>query len=312
MLAYTLRRTLWAIPTILAVITACYLLLHLTPGGPFDTEKQLSAAVLANLNAKYHLDEPLWLQYLHYLGSLLHGDLGPSFRYADWTVNDLVWKALPVSLGVGGVSVPIALVIGVALGTVAAVRRDRFVDHFVMVLGNIGNVVPPFVLGPVLVWIFAILLKTSEGYGWLPAGGWGEGEWRYRVLPIVLLTIINVAAIARVMRGSMIEVLSGNFIRTARAKGLPGRTIVLRHAMKPALMPVVSLLGSICISSITAAVVTESVFALPGLGQLVVNGAINRDYTLVLGLVVLTTAIAVLFNLLVDLAYAWLDPRIRY
>jgi oligopeptide transport system permease protein len=173
-------------------------------------------------------------------------------------------------------------------------------------------VVPPFVLGPVLVWIFAILLKTSEGQGWLPAGGWGEGEWRYRVLPIVLLTIINVAAIARVMRGSMIEVLSGNFIRTARAKGLPGRTIVLRHALKPALMPVVSLLGSICISSITAAVVTESVFALPGLGQLVVNGAINRDYTLVLGLVVLTTAVAVLFNLLVDLAYAWLDPRIRY
>jgi oligopeptide transport system permease protein len=208
--------------------------------------------------------------------------------------------------------VPIAVVIGVALGTVAAVRRDRFVDHFVMVLGNIGNVVPPFVLGPVLVWIFAILLKTSEGHGWLPAGGWGDGEWRYRVLPIVLLTIINVAAIARVMRGSMIEVLSGNFIRTARAKGLPGRTIVLRHAMKPALMPVVSLLGSICISSITAAVVTESVFALPGLGQLVVNGAINRDYTLVLGLVVLTTAVAVLFNLLVDLAYAWLDPRIRY
>ncbi|CAH2897669.1 MAG: Oligopeptide ABC transporter, permease protein OppB (TC 3.A.1.5.1) [uncultured Paraburkholderia sp.] len=304
MLAYTLRRTLWAIPTILAVITACYLLLHLTPGGPFDTERQLSAAVLANLNARYHLDEPLWLQYLHYLGSLLRGDLGPSFRYADWSVNDLVWKALPVSLGVGGVSVPI----GVALGTLAAVRRDRFVDHAVMVLGNIGNVVPPFVLGPVLVWIFAILLKTSEGQGWLPAGGWGEGEWRYCVLPIVLVTFIKVPAIARVMRGSMIEVLSGNFIRTARAKGLPGRTIVLRHALKPALMPV----GSFCISSITAAVVTESVFALPGLGQLVVNGAINRDYTLVLGLVVLTTAAAVLFNLLVDLAYAWLDPRIRY
>ncbi len=312
MLAYTLRRTLWAIPTVLAVITVCYLLLHLTPGGPFDTEKQLSAAVLQNLNAKYHLNEPLWRQYLLYLDALLHGDLGPSFRYSDWSVNDLVWKALPVSLGVGGVSVPIAMALGVAFGTVAAVRRGSFVDHGVMVLGNIGNVVPPFVLGPVLVWIFAILLRTADGHGWLPAGGWGDGKWQYRVLPVALLTLINMATIARVMRGSMIEVLGGNFIRTARAKGLPGHTIVLRHALKPALMPVVSLLGSVCISSITSAVVTESVFALPGLGQLVVNGAINRDYTLVLGLVVLTTVVAVLFNLLVDLAYAWLDPRIRY
>jgi oligopeptide transport system permease protein len=299
MLAYALRRTLWVIPTVLAVITVCYLMLHATPGGPFDTEKHLSAATLANLNAKYHLDQPLWKQYLLYLNALLHGDLGPSVRYVDWSVNDLVGKALPVSLGVGGLSVPIALVIGVLLGTAAAVRRD-------------GNVIPPFVLGPVLVWVFAILLKRSDGHGWLPAGGWGDGGWRYRVLPMALLVIINVSSIARVMRGSMIEVLSGNFIRTARAKGMPGHVIVLRHALKPALMPVVSLMGSICISSITAAVVTESVFALPGLGQLVVDGAINRDYTLVLGLVVLTTVAAVVFNLLVDLAYAWLDPRIRY
>ncbi|MGF6411728.1 ABC transporter permease subunit [Paraburkholderia sp. MM5482-R1] len=311
MLAYTLRRALWAIPTILAVITACYLLLHLTPGGPFDSEKHLSAAVLANLDAKYHIDQPLWKQYLLYIDSLLHGDLGASFRYTDWSVSELVWKALPVSLGVGGISVPIALVIGVALGTVAAVRRNGVIDHGVMLLGNLGSVVPPFILGPVLVWVFAILIKRGE-HGLLPAGGWGDGDWHYRVLPIVLLVIINVSTIARVMRGSMIEVLSGNFIRTARAKGLAGHTIVLRHALKPALMPVVSLLGSLCISSITAAVVTESVFALPGLGQLVVNGAINRDYTLVLGLVALITAFAVLFNLLVDLAYAWLDPRIRY
>ena len=312
MLAYALRRTLWVIPTVLAVITVCYLMLHATPGGPFDTEKHLSAATLANLNAKYHLDQPLWKQYLLYLNALLHGDLGPSVRYVDWSVNDLVSKALPVSLGVGGLSVPIALVIGVFLGTAAAVRRDGITDRIVMLLGNVGNVIPPFVLGPVLVWVFAILLRRSDGHGWLPAGGWGDGGWRYRVLPMALLVIINVSSIARVMRGSMIEVLSGNFIRTARAKGMPGHVIVLRHALKPALMPVVSLLGSICISSITAAVVTESVFALPGLGQLVVDGAINRDYTLVLGLVVLTTVAAVVFNLLVDLAYAWLDPRIRY
>ncbi|HKT96940.1 MAG TPA: ABC transporter permease subunit [Paraburkholderia sp.] len=312
MLAYTLRRVLWSVPTVLAVVTACFLLLHLTPGGPFDTDRALSAAALANLNARYHLDEPLWQQYLRYLGALVHGDLGGSFRYADWTVNELVRKALPVSLGIGGISIPLAVLLGVALGTVAAVRRNSSIDHAVMLLGNLGNVVPPFVLGPVLVLLFAVLLKTQDGNGWLPAGGWGEGDWRHRVLPVALLVIINMAAIAHVMRGSLIEVLAGNFIRTAHAKGLPGRTVVLRHALRPALMPVVSLLGPVCISSITAAVVTESVFALPGLGQLVVNGAVNRDYTLVLGLVVLTTIAAVLFNLLVDLAYAWLDPRIRY
>lgn len=312
MLAYTLRRTLWAVPTMLGVITVCFLLLHATPGGPFEAEKQLSAAALANLDAKYHFTEPLWRQYLLYFGALLQGDLGASYRYVDWSVNELVGRALPVSLGIGGASIPIALVLGIALGVAAAVRRDRPIDRFVMLLGNTGNVVPPFVLGPVLVWVFAIVLKTREGQGWLPAGGWGDGAWSHRVLPIALLVVINVSTIARVMRASMIEVLSSNFIRTARAKGLPPRIVVWRHALKPALMPVVSLLGAIAISSITSAVVTESVFALPGLGQLVVNGAINRDYTLVLGIVVLTTVAAVLFNLLVDLAYALLDPRIRY
>jgi oligopeptide transport system permease protein len=312
MFTYALRRMLWAMPTMLGVITACYLLLHATPGGPFDSEKQLSAATLANLDAKYHLSEPLWRQYLLYLNALIHGDLGASYRYVDWSVNDLVAKALPVSVGVGGASIPIALILGVSLGVAAAVRRDRWIDRFVMLLGNSGNVVPPFVLGPVLVWIFAIMLKTREGHGWLPAGGWGDGAWSHRLLPIALLVLINVSTIARVMRASMIDVLGSPFIRTARAKGLPPRIVVWRHALKPALMPVVSLLGAISISSITSAVVTESVFSLPGLGQLVVNGAINRDYTLVLGIVVLTTVAAVLFNLFVDLAYALLDPRIRY
>jgi oligopeptide transport system permease protein len=312
MLAYTLRRVLWAIPTVLAVITICYLLLHLTPGGPFDSEKGLSAAARANLDAKYHLSEPLWRQYFLYLAALAHGDFGPSYRYVDWSVNDLVAKALPVSLRVGGTSIPIALALGVLLGVVAAVRRNGLADRAVMLLGNVGNVLPPFVLGPLFVWVFAILLKTGGDRGWLPAGGWGGGGWRYRVLPIALLVLINLSTIARVMRASMIEVMSSNFIRTARAKGVPAYRIVLRHALKPALLPVISLVGTIAISSITAAVVTETVFSLPGLGQLVVNGAINRDYTLMLGLVVLTTVAAVFLNLLVDLAYAILDPRIRY
>jgi oligopeptide transport system permease protein len=306
MWSYTLRRVLAAIPTVLVVITVCYLLLHATPGGPFDTDRKVSAAVLANLQAKYHLDLPLWQQYLLYLKGLAQGDLGASFRYADWSVNDLVASALPVSLAIGGTAMLLAAVIGVTLGIVAALRQNSVVDYFVMLLGNVGSAVPSFVLGPVMIIVFAILLK------WLPAGGWHDFELRFMVLPIALLTIINVSTIGRVMRGSLIEVMHSNFIRTARAKGLPTRVVVMRHALKPALLPVVSLLGPLAISSITSALVTETVFSLPGLGKLIVNGAGNRDYTLVLGLVVLITLLTVTLNLLVDLAYAWLDPKIRY
>lgn len=306
MWSYTLRRILATLPTVLAVITVCYLMLHATPGGPFDSERKVSEAVLANLQAKYHLDMPLWKQYLYYLDGLLHGDLGASFRFADWSVNDLVAAALPVSLAIGGISMVISIVIGVLLGIVAALKQNSMVDHAVMLIGNIGSAFPSFVIGPVLVLVFAIWLP------WLPSGGWNNFEARYMILPIALLTFINVSTIGRVMRGSLIEVLSSNFIRTARAKGLPLRTVVLRHAMRPALLPVVSVLGPLAISSITAAVVTETWFSLPGLGKLIVNGAGNRDYTLVLGLVILVTLLAVTLNLLVDLAYAFLDPKIRY
>lgn len=306
MWSYALRRILATLPTVLAVVTVCYLMLHATPGGPFDAERKIPAAVLANLEAKYHLDLPLWQQYLYYLNSLLHGDLGASFRYADWSVNDLVAKALPVSLAVGGIAMLISVVVGVALGIFAALRQNSAVDHLVMVFGNIGSAFPSFVIGPVLVLVFAIWLP------WLPSGGWNNFEPRYMVLPVALLSLINISTVGRVMRGSLIEVLSSNFIRTARAKGLPLRTVVLRHAMRPALLPVVSVLGPLAISSITAAIVTETWFSLPGLGKLIVNGAANRDYTLVLGLVILVTVLTVMLNLLVDLAYAVLDPKIRY
>jgi len=303
---YTLRRILATLPTLLTVITVCYLMLHLTPGGPFDSERKVSAAVLANLQAKYHLDLPLWQQYLYYLNNLLHGDLGASFRYADWSVNDLVAKALPVSLLIGGLSMLIAVFAGVVLGIWAALRQNSWLDHGLMIFCNIGGSVPSFVIGPLLVTVFALWLQ------WLPSGGWNEGQWRFVVLPVALLAVINLSTVGRVMRGSLIEVLSSNFILAARAKGLPMSTIVLRHALRPALIPVVSVLGPLAISSITAAVVTETWFSLPGLGKLIVNGASNRDYTLVLGLVVLVTFVAVLLNLLVDLAYALLDPKIRY
>jgi oligopeptide transport system permease protein len=306
MWSYTLRRILATIPTVLAVITICYFMLHATPGGPFDTERKVSPAVLANLEAKYHLDLPPWQQYLYYLNSLAHGDLGASFRYADWSVNDLVANALPVSLLIGGISMLISIVIGVALGIASALKQNSHIDHLMMLIANIGSAFPSFVIGPVLVLVFAIWLP------WLPSGGWNEFETKYMILPIALLTFINISTIGRVMRGSLIEVLSSNFIRTARAKGLPLRTVIMRHAMRPALLPVVSVLGPLAISNITAAVVTETWFQLPGLGRLIVNGASNRDYTLVLGLVILVTVVAVTLNLLVDLAYAALDPKIRY
>jgi oligopeptide transport system permease protein len=306
MWSYTLRRLLATIPTLLAVITVSYFLLHAAPGGPFDAERKVSEAVLANLQAKYHLDLPPWQQYLYYLNNLVHGDLGASFRYADWSVNDLVAAALPVSLSIGGTSLVLSFFIGVALGIAAALKQNSIADYLVMLVSNLGSVFPSFVIGPVLVLVFALW------FHWLPAGGWDNFSPRFMILPVALLTFINVATIARVMRGSLIEVLHSNFIRTARAKGLPTRVVVLRHALKPALLPVVSIIGPLAIGSITAALVTETVFSLPGLGKLIVNGAGNRDYTLVLGLVVLITVLAVTLNLLVDLAYAALDPKIRY
>ena len=305
MLAYTFRRLLITIPTLLVVIGVVYILLFSAPGGPFDSERVVPEAIQAQLMAKYHLDQPYWKQYLLYIGQLLQGDLGVSYRYADWSVNELVGSALPVSLTIGGLSIILSLLIGVLLGALAALYRNSFVDYVVMALGSLGSVVPSFVLGPLLVLAFAI------GLQWLPSGGWDHFSWQFMVLPVSLLTLINVSTLARIMRASMVEVMGSNYIRTARAKGLPMHLIVFRHALRPSLLPVVTIVGPLAVSSITSALVTESIFSIPGLGILVVNGAANRDYTLVLGLVVLITALVVLVNLCVDLIYAFLDPRSR-
>lgn len=305
MLAYTFRRLLITIPTLLVVIGVVYILLFSAPGGPFDSERVVPEAIQAQLMSKYHLDLPYWKQYLLYIGQLLQGDLGVSYRYADWSVNELVGSALPVSLTIGGLSIILSLLIGVLLGALAALYRNSFVDYLVMALGSLGSVVPSFVLGPLLVLAFAI------GLQWLPSGGWDHFSWRFMVLPVSLLTLINVSTLARIMRASMVEVMGSNYIRTARAKGLPMHLIVFRHALRPSLLPVVTIVGPLAVSSITAALVTESIFSIPGLGILVVNGAANRDYTLVLGLVVLITTLVVLVNLCVDLIYAFLDPRSR-
>jgi len=305
MFAYTFRRLLSTIPTLLVVIGVVYILLFSAPGGPFDSERVVPEAIQAQLMSKYHLDQPYWKQYLLYIWQLLQGDLGVSYRYADWSVNELVASALPVSLAIGGLAIALSLVIGVLLGAMAALYRNSFVDYFVMALGSLGSVVPSFVLGPLLVLAFAI------GLQWLPSGGWDHFSWKFMVLPVSLLTLINVSTLARIMRASMVEVMNSNYIRTARAKGLPIRLIVFRHALRPSLLPVVTIVGPLAVSSITSALVTESIFSIPGLGILVVNGAANRDYTLVLGLVVLITTMVVLVNLCVDLMYAFLDPRSR-
>ncbi len=310
MLRLIFRRLFESIPTLLILIAVTFFMMRMAPGGPFDAEKKLAPEIEANLRAAYHLDEPLWQQFGRYLWNLARGDFGPSFQYRDRTVTELIASGFPVSLQLGGLAMLIAVVVGVSLGSLAALRQNRPADYGTMALAMTGISVPNFVVGPLLVLVFAVYL------GWLPAGGLGEGAasgggWRNLVLPVFTLALTQVAYIARLTRGSMIEVLRSNFIRTARAQGLPTFTILVRHALKPAMIPVVSYLGPATAGLITGSVVIETIFDLPGLGRYFVTGALNRDYTLVLGIVVFYGALIILFNFLVDLVYGWLDPRSR-
>ena len=310
MLRLFFRRLLESIPTLLILIAVTFFMMRMAPGGPFDSEKRLAPEVEANLRAAYHLDEPLWQQFGRYLWNLVQGDFGPSFQYRDRTVTELIAGGFPVSLQLGGFAMLIAIVAGVALGSLAALRQNKATDYTTMAAAMTGISVPNFVLAPLLVLVFAIYL------GWLPAGGLGEetffaGGWKNFVLPVFTLALTQVAYIARLTRGSMIEVLRSNYIRTARAQGLSTLTILFRHALKPALIPVVSYLGPATAGLITGSVVIEQIFGLPGLGRYFVTGALNRDYTLVLGIVVFYGALIILFNFLVDLIYGWLDPRSR-
>ena len=305
MLHLTLRRLLESIPTLLILIAVTFFMMRMAPGGPFDSEKRLAPEIEANLRAAYHLDEPLYQQFGRYLLGLTHGDFGPSLKYRDRSVTELIASGFPVSLKLGGLAMLIAVFGGVTLGSIAALRQNRPADYTTMALAMTGISVPNFVLAPLLVLVFAVYL------GWLPAGGLGEGGWRNLLLPVITLALTQVAYIARLTRGSMIEVLRSNYIRTARAQGLSTLTIVLRHALKPAIVPVVSYLGPATAGLITGSVVIEQIFGLPGLGRYFVQGALNRDYTLVLGIVVFYGALIIFFNFLVDLAYGWLDPRSR-
>lgn len=305
MLAFAARRLLIALPTLWVLVTLSFFLMHTAPGGPFDRERQLPAEIEAALQAEYHLDEPVTKQYLRYLGGVLRGDLGPSFQYSGFRVSELIVAGAPVSLTLGLAALLFALLCGVVLGTLAALKRNTGIDHAVMLLAMTGISVPAYVIAPLMILLFAVTL------GWLPAGGWSGGGLAVIVLPVFALAAAQIATIARLTRGSLIEVMSANYIRTARAKGLPEHLVVLRHALKPALLPVLSYLGPAAAGLITGSVVIEQIFGIPGLGRYFVQGALNRDYTLVLGVVLFYGAVVILFNFLVDLLYGALDPRVR-
>ena len=306
MLRYSLRRLLGAIPTLLILIALAFFMIRMAPGGPFDAERALLPEIEANLRAAYHLDEPLPMQFARYLGNLARADFGPSFQYRDFTVTELIMTGFPVSLRLGGSAMIVALLFGITAGSLAALRQNTRTDYTVMSLSMTGISIPNFVMAPLLILLFAVYL------GWLPAGGLGEGSWRNMVLPVISLALPQIAYIARLTRGSMIEVLRSQFIRTAKAQGLPTYKIILRHALKPALLPVVSYLGPATAAVITGSVVIEQIFGVPGLGRFFVQGALNRDYTLVMGVVVFYGVLIIVFNFLVDLAYAWLDPKVKY
>jgi oligopeptide transport system permease protein len=304
MLTFVLRRLLAVIPTLFLVVTISFFLIRLAPGGPFDLERPLEAKVMENLNRLFQLDRPLHEQYLLYLGGLLRGDLGPSFYYRDFSVAELFAKGLPVSVTLGSLAMLLAGSIGIGLGVAAALRQNRGVDYGVTGLATLGITIPTFVTAPLLQIVFGLMLA------WLPVAGWDGGQPAHLVLPVITLALPQIAVIARLTRSSMIETLHAHHIRTLRAQGLSPATVTL-HALRGALLPVTSYLGPAAAAVLTGSVVVETTFGLPGVGRYFIEGALNRDYTLVMGTVVLVAVFVMLFNLLVDIAYAVLDPRVR-
>ena len=306
MLKLIFKRLLEAIPTLFVLVTISFFMMRLAPGSPFTSERGYPPEVMANIEAKYHLNEPLTTQYMSYWKSLAQGDLGPSFKYKDYSVNELLAQAFPVSVKLGLYAFILALVLGVTFGVIAALRQNSWLDYLLMTFSMTGVVIPSFVTAPILILLFAVTLR------WLPGGGWNNGAFNNMILPTVALALVYLAGIARIMRGSMIEVMNSQFIRTARAKGLPMRVIVWKHALRPALLPVISYLGPAFVGIITGSIVIETILGLPGIGQLFVNGALNRDYGMVLSLTILMGILTIVFNAIVDLLYAVIDPKIRY
>jgi oligopeptide transport system permease protein len=304
-LIFILRRLLGALPTLALIVAVSFLLTRLAPGGPFDEEQALAPEIRANLEAAYGLDQPMHMQFGRYVSGLLRGDFGPSFKFRDFTVGELIAGGLPVSLTLGVAALLLALLIGVPAGIWAALSRGRGADRLVMMIAVAGISIPVFVIAPLLTLIFGIWLR------WLPVAGWMPGRPADLILPVVTLALPVIAYLARLTRGSLLEVLRTTWIRAARARGLPARVVILRHALPAALLPVVSYLGPAAAAVLAGSLVVETLFGLPGMGRHLVLGALNRDYTLVMGMVIVYAGLMILLNLVADLAYAWLDPRIR-
>jgi oligopeptide transport system permease protein len=305
MTRYFFTRLAGAIPTLFIIITLTFFLMRAAPGGPFDAEQSLPPEIMANLQNAYGLNEPIWTQYGRYLKSLARGDFGPSFKYKDFTVTELIGQGFPITLELGVLAMALALLIGVPLGVFAALHHNSAADSATMSLAVVGIAIPSFVVLPFLGLLFGVYLH------WLPVADWEPGSIRHLVLPVIALALPPLAYIARLTRGSMLEVLRSHFVRTAFAKGLPLHTVILRHALRPALTPVASYLVPAVASIMTGSLVVESIAGIPGIGRYLVQGAINRDYTLVLGMVIIYSTLLIAMGLAVDLLYAWLDPRVR-
>jgi oligopeptide transport system permease protein len=304
-LIYALRRIAGLVPTLFVLLTLSFFIIRLAPGGPFDQEQALPASIRANLDAAYGLDQPLLTQYGRYLGGVVRGDLGPSFRFKDFRVTELIAAGLPLSLTIGFAATLLALLLGVPLGVYAAWRAGSWPARVLMNLSLLGVVLPGYVIGPVLALVFGIYWPLFRVAGYEP------GDPSFLVLPVVTLALPVIAYLAQLTRSSLQEVLQSNFIRTARAKGLKSGVVLFRHALRPALIPVVSYLGPAVAFIITGSLVVETVFGLPGSGRYLVQGALNRDYTLVMGMILVYGVFTLLCNLLADLLYGWLDPRVR-
>ena len=305
MLSYILRRLLGTVPTFFLVLTVSFFLIRLAPGGPFDLERPLEAKVMENLNRIYKLDRPLPEQFVSYLAALARGDLGPSFYLRDFSVAELFAAGLPVSMTLGGLALILAVSLGVSIGCIAALRQNSAIDHAATAAAVVGITVPNFVVAPLLQILFGLTLA------WLPVAGWGSGSWRNLVLPVVTLALPQIAIIARLSRAALIEALRSNHIRTLRSLGLP-TAVVVRHAMRSAAPSVISYLGPAAAALLTGSVVVETIFGMPGVGRYFVEGALNRDYTLVMGTVVMLSVFVLFFNLVVDVLYAVVDPRVRF
>ncbi|MEM7024053.1 MAG: oligopeptide ABC transporter permease OppB [Pseudomonadota bacterium] len=305
MSSYLLRRLAVSVPTLLVIITIAFFMMRVAPGGPFDQERALPPEIERNMLEAYNLNAPLVVQYWDYLKGVLQGDFGPSFKYRDFTVAELLLSGFPASLRVGGLAIALAVVVGITLGTIAALRQNSGIDYAVMATAMTGIAIPNFVMAPFLTLILGVYL------GWLPVAGWGDGALRFLVLPVIALALPQIAYIARLTRGSMIETLNANFVRTARAKGLREQIVVVRHALKGALLPVVSYLGPATAQVMTGSVVIETIFGIPGIGRYFVQGALNRDYTLVMGTVIVYAVSIIILNLIVDMLYGLLDPKVR-